>query len=112
MQEMVAKVLSGAETAFVDADHKSDFNYRPSLLSNDYKKGMKVLSVIEDELRNCKSFIISVAFITQGGIVALLPLLKELEEKNIPGKILTTDYNIFTEPEALDKLAAFTNIEY
>ena len=30
--------------------------------------------------------------------------LKELERKGIPGKIITTDYQIFTEPKALDKL--------
>ena len=33
-----------------------------------------------------------------------------MEEKNIPGKILTTDYLMFSEPEALEKLSALKNI--
>lgn len=37
-------------------------------------------------------------------------ILKELERKGIPGKIITTDYQIFTEPKALDKLAELKNI--
>ena len=37
-------------------------------------------------------------------------ILKELEKKGIPGKIITTDYQLFTEPKALDKLASLKNI--
>lgn len=80
-------------------------------ISNDYTKGRKVLSTIEEELLHCDSFVISVAFITMSGITPLLQTLKELEEKNISGKILTTDYLAFSEPRALQKLSAFSNIE-
>ena len=66
---------------------------------------------MEYELRKCESFVFSVAFITLGGITPLLQTLKELEEKGIPGKVLTTDYNMFTDPKALDKLAELSNIE-
>ena len=41
----------------------------------------------------------------------LLQTLKELEQKNIPGKILTTDYLMFSDPEALSKLVSLKNIE-
>ena len=41
----------------------------------------------------------------------MLQTLQELERKGIPGRILTTDYNNFTDPKALDKLASFKNIE-
>ena len=41
----------------------------------------------------------------------MLQILKELENKNIPGKILTTDYLMFSEPAALETLAALKNIE-
>ena len=34
-----------------------------------------------------------------------------MEKKGIQGRILTTDYNNFTDPKALEKLAEFTNIE-
>lgn len=45
------------------------------------------------------------------GITPLLQILEELEQKNIPGRILTTDYLNFSEPRALEKLAGLKNIE-
>lgn len=83
----------------------------PEFISNDAKKGRKVLTSIEDELRNCDSFIMSVAFITRSGITPLLQQFKELEEKGVKGKILTTNYLTFSDPIALKKLASFSNIE-
>ena len=41
---------------------------------------------------------LSVAFITMGGITPLLQTLKELENKGIPGEVLTTNYLNFSEP--------------
>ncbi len=58
----------------------------------------------------CDQFQISVAFITLGGIEPLLLTLKELEKKNIPGEILTTNYLNFSEPKALEKLNGLKNI--
>ena len=101
----------GLITAFVDKNHKSNLAYKPQFLSNDYKSGQKVLTSIERELSNCTEFCISVAFITKNGITPLLQVLKELEEKGVPGKILTTDYLTFSEPEALIKLASLSNID-
>ena len=69
-----------------------------------------MLSSIEDELLSCEEFYISVAFITMGGITPLLQTLKDLERRGIPGKILTTDYQNFSEPRALKKLAELSNI--
>ena len=74
------------------------------------KKGKKVLSSIEDELLTCDRFQISVAFITMSGITPLLQTLKELEKRNIPGEILTTNYLNFSEPRALEKLNSLSNI--
>ena len=59
---------------------------------------------------SCDEFFISVAFITMGGITPLLQTLKELERRGIPGKILTTDYQNFSEPRALRKLAELSNV--
>ena len=70
-----------------------------------------MLVSIEEELARCEEFCISVAFITKSGLTPLLQILKELENKNIPGKILTTDYLTFSEPAALETLAALKNIE-
>ena len=104
-------IQSGLSTAFIDKNISSNVLYRPQFISNDYKNGRKVLSTIEDELLHCDSFLISVAFITMGGITPLLQTLRTLEDKGIHGKILTTDYLAFSDPKALDKLATFSNIE-
>ena len=89
--EHVHELRSGLETAFVNHSVNSNLAYRPEFVSNDYKKGRRVLSSIEQELRNCKEFFISVAFITLGGITPLLQVLKELEQKGIHGKITFTE---------------------
>ena len=104
-------IQSGLSTAFLDKNISSNVLYRPQFISNDYKNGRKVLSTIEDELLHCDSFLISVAFITMGGITPLLQTLRTLEDKGIHGKILTTDYLAFSDPKALDKPATFSNIE-
>lgn len=44
-------------------------------------------------------------------ITPLLQTLKELKNKGIPGRILTTDYLNFSEPKALQKLSELSNIE-
>lgn len=103
-------ILIGAADAFVDYKNMSSLAYKPEFIINDHTHGQKVLSSIERELSDCKEFSISVAFITEGGVVPLLQTLKELERKGIPGRILTTDYLCFSEPSALEKLASLNNI--
>ena len=105
------ELLEAYATAFVDHRHASNPSYRPSFLFNDPKQKRKVLSTLEYELRTCDSFCFSVAFITRSGIAPLAGTLKELESRNVPGKILTTDYLSFSEPEALAQLNSLHNIE-
>ena len=105
------ELLDGFHTAAIESTYRSNLAYRPEFLSNNPSMGRKVLVSIEQELAYCDEFKISVAFITKSGITPLLQTLKELEKKGIPGKILTTDYLSFSEPEALEKLAALKNIE-
>ena len=105
------EIKRGAHAAFIDSDYSASFSYRPEFLSNDHRQGKKVLTSIEAELSCCDEFCISVAFITMSGITPLLQVLSELEEKGIPGKILTTDYLTFSEPKALEKLSRLKNIQ-
>ncbi|MCF0130200.1 MAG: DEAD/DEAH box helicase family protein [Pseudobutyrivibrio sp.] len=104
------EIRLGFETAYIDGNVVSNLAYRPQFVSNNHKEGKKVLSSIEDELLSCDQFQISVAFITMSGITPLLQTLKELEKKNIPGQILTTNYLNFSEPRALEKLNSLSNI--
>ena len=80
-------------------------------VSNNVSQGRKVLTTLENELSKCTSFSMSVAFITVGGLTPLLETFKNLEEKGIHGQILTTDYLMFSDPRALEKLEQFSNIE-
>lgn len=105
------ELQQGLDTAFISASNPSNLAYRPQFVSNNYKEGRKVLSTIEEELLACDEFAVSVAFITISGITPLLQTLKELEQNKIHGRILTTDYLMFNQPEALDKLAGLKNIE-
>lgn len=107
---MIKEIEIGFETAYIDSSVVSNPFYRPQFVSNNHKEGKKVLSSIEDELLSCDQFQISVAFITMSGITPLLQTLEELEKKNIPGEILTTNYLNFSEPRALKKLNELSNI--
>lgn len=110
-EKKIIQLKQGLTTAFINYSHASNLAYKPQFISNNYKEGRKVISSVEDELLNCEEFAISVAFITMGGITPLLQTLRELKYRGVRGKILTTDYLTFSEPEALRKLAQFENLE-
>ena len=111
MIKPIEQLKQGLSTAFINQNISSNLAYKPQFVSNNYKEGRKVISSIEDELLSCEEFAISVAFITMGGITPLLQTFRELEQRGIPGKILTTDYLTFSDPKALSILANFKNIE-
>lgn len=108
ISKLVNEINSVSETHL---DNQTNLAYAPQFLYNNKEKKLKVADFFEHELEHCQEFIISVAFITQSGIAPFLSILKELENKNIPGKILTTDYLNFSEPKALETLASLKNIE-
>lgn len=111
LRELNRNLTESFTTAFIDSGYSSDEKYRPRLLVNNSKDGIKILYTLQEELKNCKEFAISVAFINRSGIVDLMDIFKELEANNVKGRILTTDYLKFTEPEALWQLKQFKNIE-
>ena len=104
-----SKLVDGYKRAFVDSKVVADPMYSPQLLTN--RGGQKVLTAIEKELKGCDDLFISVAFITMGGIAPLLGTLKDLEKKGVKGRILTTDYLMFSDPLALDKLNSLNNLD-
>ena len=104
-----SKIVDGYHKAFIDSSVEADASYSPQFISN--SNGRKVLTVIENELKGCDDLFISVAFITMNGIAPLLGTLKELENKGTKGRILTTDYLMFSDPKALDKLNSLKNLE-
>lgn len=97
--------------SFIGSDKEPDERYAPRIVSNDENSGASVLSVIKGELANCIRFDFSVAFISSSGIQVLAQILSELKKRNIPGRILTSTYLNFNDPEALRKLLEYPNIE-
>ena len=107
---VIEQLNQGFQTSFVDGSQKALSSYKTEFLTNNYNEGKKLISAIESELNNCDSFAFSVAFITMSGIEPLLQTLKDLEKRGVQGRILTTDYLTFSEPRALKKLNALSNI--
>lgn len=105
-------IMNSIKGALIDRhDTSGSLEYRPQFVFNNYKDGKKVLADIESELLSCDEFNISVAFITIGGITPLLQTFKELEKRDVKGRILTTDYLCFSEPRALKMLNELNNID-
>lgn len=103
-RNVISEINNGLQTAFLDSNTDSNLAYRPQFVINDHKRGIKVLTHIENQLMHCDEFSISVAFISRSGFVELSETLKELERRGIKGRILTTDYLHFSDPYALDRL--------
>jgi len=109
-KDVIASIKDANNTAFIDFNTPCEENFRTKLILND-NPNKKILSTIIKELRTCTSFEWSVAFITEDGLKCLLATLKDLEEKNIQGKIITTTYLQFTNPYVIEKLhTQFNNI--
>jgi len=101
----------GIFNGYIDDDIKASENFKPRLIVNDIERGEKVLTSISDELKNCDEFLFSVAFVTNGGISALINTFEWLAAKNIKGTIIASQYQNFSQPIALRRLLAFKNIE-
>lgn len=98
-------------TGFIDKTFPSIINLRPRLITNNRNDHQKVLSVINEELSSCTQFSIAVAFITRDGVASLLQTLLDLSQRGVQGRLLTTDYLGFNDPEALQTLLDFPFID-
>ena len=111
MDNLIQSFTKSLQTGYVDKSILSNLDYQPELLVNQKIPPKKVLSTILHELENCNQFFISVAFVTTSGVAAIINKLKELENLEIKGKILVSQYLNFTQPEALKRLLQFKNID-
>ncbi len=111
MDKLTQIFNNSLQTGYVDKNILSDLAYQPELLVNQKSPPKKVLSSILHELENCNQFYISVAFVTTSGVATIINKLKELENREIKGEILVSQYLNFTQPEALKRLAQFKNID-
>ncbi|WP_405382994.1 DUF3427 domain-containing protein [Phascolarctobacterium sp.] len=99
------------EAGFIDFNIGTDERFLPKILTNNQQKQVKVLESLLVEMESCDDFFFSVAFVTNSGIACLIDTLQELQNRNIKGKILASQYQNFTEPRALRRLLQFPNLE-
>lgn len=111
MDDLLQNFTKSLQTGYVDKSILSNLEFQPELLLNQKNPPKKVLSNILYQLENCNQFFISVAFVTTSGVATIINKLKELEDREIKGKILVSQYLNFTQPEALKKLLKFKNID-
>ncbi len=109
MNSSLAKdIQDAAYTALIEASRESRKELRPIIIDNTERE-MLLCEMLGKCLRECNSFLFSVAFINRGGLEMILQALAEARDKGVKGKIITTDYLTFSEPEALEKLLSFTS---
>jgi len=111
MTNFINELESSIFAGFIDINKKSKEAFQPSLILNDRKKQLKVLTYLIKNFLECDEFWLSVAFLRKSGVTVLMNTLDELERKNIPGKILISEYLHFTEPEAIRSIIKFKNLE-
>jgi superfamily II DNA or RNA helicase/HKD family nuclease len=108
--EFLASVSSG----LVDDKITARGDYRPSLVYNDDKAGVSVLSRLVqelDRLQDGDEFWFVVAFVKQSGLALLIQELDKLERRGVTGRVLTGTYLTFSEPMAFHTLMRYPNIE-
>ena len=109
-EEAKSAFRKSLEASFIGSEKEPDDRFAPRILSNN-DPASNVLSVIKGEFLDCVSFDLSVAFITASGIQVLAEILSQLRQRGIKGRILTSTYLCFNDPDALRKLLEYPNIE-
>lgn len=102
-------IINGLKTSLIDKDVESNLYYQHLLIKNDQSHTM--LSMLKKLIAECDEFYFSVAFVTTNGVQSLLKTFTEANERGIKGKIITGNYQYFTNPRALERLDVFENIE-
>ena len=108
----IRKIYEGIENGLINNKALVDIDYVPSLLVNNPDNGVKVLTDIISELKKCIKFYFCVAFLTMGGYQQLFNTFNELKEKNVKGTLIVSQYQNFTDPQALKNIKdKFPNID-
>lgn len=96
-------------TDLISDDYKKDTRHELQFIYNN--KNNKISNELKKQLQTCDSFKFSIAFIKKSGLAAIKQELLNLQNKKIPGKIITSTYLVFNDPETFYELLRFTNIE-
>lgn len=107
---MSEKMARSLEKAFIDHTVPGS-HYDPKLIINDVKKKEYMLNVLHEELNTCEHFFFSVAFLTQDGLASLKAQFADLNRRGVNGRILTSVYLAFNQPDVFKDLLTIPNIE-
>lgn len=83
----------------------------PVFVYNDDSQGVKVHSLMVRCMETCDRFDLSVAFITMGRLCTLFQSFRNMGIRGVKGRILTTDYLGFNDPQALEWLLKHTDFD-
>ena len=105
-------IFKAVTTGFIDHQAESNALLQPKLILNDRDREIDTLSYLVGKLEVCSSFWFSTAFLTNSGLATLHNALKRFSDNNQgSGEIIISDYLSFTQPDALERLSEFKNIE-
>ncbi|MGE6515298.1 DUF3427 domain-containing protein [Lysinibacillus sphaericus] len=109
MEQLIRKIEQSFYKGFIDQNKAVPTQFKPKLLTN--KTHENVLSTLLQELKTCRTFTFSVAFITEGGLATLKTILYDLRLKGIKGRILTSTFLNFNQPKMFIELLKLENVE-
>ncbi|WP_057762106.1 DUF3427 domain-containing protein [Cytobacillus praedii] len=111
MENLIQSLEASLHKGFIDKQLNKSGRYKPKLLVNNLKKNENVLSTLLEELDQSKSFIFSVAFITESGLATLKSHFLDLNRKGVKGRILTSTFLQFNQPKVFRELMKIKNVE-
>ncbi|AWE06174.1 DUF3427 domain-containing protein [Lysinibacillus sp. 2017] len=109
MEQLIRKFEDSLHKGFIDQNKAVSSQFKPRLLSN--RAHENVLTTLLQEMKTCKTFTFSVAFITEGGLATIKTMLYDLERKGIRGRILTSTFLSFNQPKMFKELLKLTNVD-
>lgn len=109
--ELERGLVQSVQTGLFDADAYPAAPLVPRLVRNDEAAHDSVLATLEREMRDCERLDAAVAFIAKSGIQVLMRALLDLEARGVPVRLLTSTYLDFNDPDALQRMLAFSNVE-
>lgn len=104
-------IESAAKKAFLDYKIETSQLHQHKLITNDQKNHVFAQNALQDELDTCTDFFISVAFVTQSGLCFLKTHFADLVRKGIRGRLMTSNYLGFNNPDVFRSLLEIENID-
>ena len=99
----------GLQRGFMDRTITASSTYTPSYITNNDQQ--QVLPTLLEQLKTCQSFDFSIAFITEQGLAMLKISLNELHLRGVKGRIITSTYLSFNQPNVFRELLKLPNVE-